>query len=455
MDRGERQHPTLFEVLRAKSISGTILIFADPDDKLPELIRSLGIPISRVVRYDELNSLDSKETFDAVVVSRALMRVPDPRAALSKIRRHLNEGAHLFLTLPFLDGHQARLMGRNWHEWQSSNLWYFTRETLSLLLLSAGFEHVWFKPERRRYSLDLLIDRTGQSAVAPIWLDSLKVMRRLLPPPLRRLKFRLPSGTIVVTATAAEQRLEAVLSIIVPVFNERATLDEMMRALLAKQLPGMRKEIIIVESNSTDGSRELIERYRGHPDIKLLLQPSPRGKGYAVREGLAAATGDIVMIQDADLEYDFDDYDGLLAPLIGWQSIFVLGSRHQGSWKMRRFTDDPLAATVLNFGHFIFRSLINIALGTAIADPFTMFKVFRRDALFGLEFWCNRFDFDIELLMKLVRKGYVPLELPVNYVSRSFWEGKKVSVTRDGLTWFWTILRARFSPITRGNGGVC
>ena len=129
--------------------------------------------------------------------------------------------------------------------------------------------------------------------------------------------------------------------------------------------------------------------------------------------------------------------------------MFVLGSRHHGDWKMRRFNDQPIAGAILNSGHAFFRSLINIALRTSIADPFTMFKVFRRDALYGLEFTCNRFDFDIELLMKLVRKGYVPLELPVNYVSRSFAEGKKVSVTRDASTWIWTILKARFSSIGR------
>jgi glycosyltransferase involved in cell wall biosynthesis len=236
----------------------------------------------------------------------------------------------------------------------------------------------------------------------------------------------------------------------VPVFNERATFQEMMDALLAKPLPGLRKEIIVVESNSTDGSRDLVRSYEGQPGVRVLLQPGPRGKGHAVREGLALATGDIVMIQDADLEYDLDDYDGLLAPVVAWQSMFILGSRHQGGWKMRTFNDAPVIAAIFNLGHWFFKSVMNVVLNSRMTDPFTMFKVFRRDALFGIDFVCNRFDFDIELVIKLVRKGYVPVELPVNYSARSFAEGKKVSFTRDGLTWLWTILKLRFSPIGRG-----
>src|SRR5262249_48052025 len=342
---------------------------------------------------------------------------------------------------------QARIMGLNWHEWQPWNRWYFTHETLNLLILAAGFERVWFEPERRRYSLDGLTERMSRHEERTIWQRGLELVRRIAPDVIRRRTFRLPTGTFVVTAARGEKRSECVVSIVVPVFNECRTFPAMIEALLAKSLPGMRKEVIIVESGSTDGTRELVEPYRQRPGGKVILQQAARGKGNAVREGFRAATGDILMIQDADLEYDLDDYDGLLTPLANWQAMFVLGSRHQGGWKMRKFADAALTAAAFNLAHGFFRRLINIAVGSKMSDPFTMFKIFLRDALHGIGFVCNRFDFDIELVIKLVRKGYVPLELPVNYVSRSFSEGKKVRVVRDGLTWVWTILRARFSPL--------
>jgi hypothetical protein len=448
--RTERDHESLLASLDAMSVKGPILLVASERDELVSLLQQRELAPTKIVDELGFGSADWGASYQAAIVSDALMRVPDPRTALLKIRRHLVPGAPVLISVPLLDGAQARLMGRGWHEWQAANLWYFTRETLNLLLLSANFAQVWFRNERRSYSLDSLSARMRGKPEAESWLHRVESVRRLMPQPLRQREFPLPSGTAVVSAVAAPERTERAVSIIVPVFNERATFKEMMDALLAKPLPGLRKEIILVESNSTDGSRDMVRSYEGHPDVRVILQPSPRGKGSAVREGLGVATGDIVMIQDADLEYDLEDYDGLLAPLLAWQSMFILGSRHQGGWKMRTFTDAPLAAAFMNFGHWFFKSVMNIVLNTRMTDPFTMYKVFRRDALYGLDFICNRFDFDIELVIKLVRKGYVPVELPVNYVSRSFTEGKKVSFTRDGLTWLWTILKLRIAPIGRG-----
>jgi Glycosyl transferase family 2 len=222
-------------------------------------------------------------------------------------------------------------------------------------------------------------------------------------------------------------------SIIVPVYNEKNTFPELMRTLLAKRLDhlGFEREIILVESNSTDGSRELVAGFDSTPGVKILWQDRPRGKGNAVRAGLTVATGDVVLIQDADLEYDLNDYDALLEPLLAGRAAFVLGSRHGGRLRMRRFEEQKLLGEALNIAHVFLAGFINVLYGQNMKDPFTMFKVFRRECLYGLQFECNGFDFDHELVIKLVLKGYRPLEIPVNYCARSFKQGKKISFLRD------------------------
>jgi len=238
------------------------------------------------------------------------------------------------------------------------------------------------------------------------------------------------------------------LSVIVAVFNERATVQAALDALLAKDIPGFVIEVVIVESHSTDGTHEIVLGYRNHPRVKLVLEDRPQGKGHAVRAGFVQATGDILLIQDADLEYSLDDYEILLAPIVAGRAKFVLGSRHGGTgWKIRQFSDQPVQAFLLNAAHWAFTLLINASLGIWLKDPFTMYKIFRRECLDGLTFSCNRFDFDWELLIKLVRKGYKPVEIPVNYRSRSFKEGKKIRMFRDPMTWIWAWAKARFGPL--------
>ena len=238
------------------------------------------------------------------------------------------------------------------------------------------------------------------------------------------------------------------LTVIVPVFNERATVREALDALSAKQIKDVQIELVLVESNSTDGSRDIVLGYQGRPHVQVILEEKPRGKGHAVRAGLAAATGDIILIQDADLEYDLADYEVLLAPILACRQSFILGSRHgQGGWAIRKFDDQPMHAFVLNLAHWTFTLMINAALGIWLRDPFTMYKVFRRDCIAGLTFESNRFDFDWELLMKLVRKGYRPIEIPISYRSRSFKEGKKVSMIRDPLTWLVAVVKYRFCKL--------
>jgi glycosyltransferase involved in cell wall biosynthesis len=246
------------------------------------------------------------------------------------------------------------------------------------------------------------------------------------------------------------------VSIIIAVYNEAGTVATLLDRVWAQRLPNATKEIIIVESNSTDGSREIVAEFLARhaaepsPRIQVIHQPRPMGKGHAIRQGFAAATGEILLIQDADLEYEVADYPELLAPIIDGRAAFVLGSRHMGphGWKIRRFAQSGLITTFMNFGGILFHAFFNVLFSTRLTDPTTMYKVFRADCLDGMNFTCDRFDFDFELLGKLIRAGFRPLEVPVRYKSRGFGEGKKIRIFRDPPTWVFAILKSRF--MTRG-----
>ena len=245
------------------------------------------------------------------------------------------------------------------------------------------------------------------------------------------------------------------VSVIIAVFNEARTVALLLERVWRQSLPQAAKEIIIVESNSTDGSRELVRefvaRHAGDSStrIQAIFESGPKGKGHAIRQGLAAATGDILLIQDADLEYDVADYPELLKPIIEGRTAFVLGSRHMGpdGWKIRQFAHGGLQAAFMNCGGLLFHALFNAVFATRLTDPTSMYKVFRADCLDGLNFTGNRFDFDFELLGKLIRRGFRPVEVAVSYRSRGFDEGKKIRVFRDPLTWVFAILKCRFTAL--------
>jgi glycosyltransferase involved in cell wall biosynthesis len=243
-------------------------------------------------------------------------------------------------------------------------------------------------------------------------------------------------------------RAPSVLSVIVPVYNEVSTARAALDAITGKTIPGWDIQVVIVESNSTDGTREVVKQFESKERVEVIYEEQPMGKGHAVRTGLASARGDVILIQDADLEYSLDDYEKLLAPISSGECAFVLGSRHSpGAWKIRKFSDQPVQALILNLAHWGFTLSINLALFVWLRDPFTMYKVFRRDCLTGLTFESNRFDFDWELLIKLIRRGYRPIEIPVSYVSRSFKEGKKITFFRDPITWMWALVKYRFCKL--------
>lgn len=248
------------------------------------------------------------------------------------------------------------------------------------------------------------------------------------------------------------------VSIIIAVYNEARTVATLLERVWAQPLQ-QAKELVIVESNSSDGSREIVTEFvaqhanEGATRIRLILEDEPRGKGHAIRNGLAAATGDILLIQDADLEYDVGDYPDLIRPIAEGRAAVVLGSRHMGPnrWKIRKFARGGPRAALMNVGGMLFHAFFNLLFGSRLTDPTTMYKVFRAECVRGLALKCNRFDFDFELLGKLLRSGYPVIEVPVTYQSRGFDEGKKIRILRDPITWLVAIVGARcFVPAASG-----
>ena len=394
-----------------------------------------------------------EQSFDVAILSDVLEHTRDPLGDLRRLWRLLKPGGTLFVAVPSLDSWSARVMRERWLEFKLEHLYYFDAATLQLLLFNAGFEKIELSTGWKTLSPEYVRQHFERFDV-PVLSPLARFGSAVLPRSLRRRAVRIAGSGINAVATRADDPPPAErrhrLTVVMPVFNERRTFPVVIEQLLRKSIPGVDISIVVVESNSTDGTRDEVAKIASCARVTVVYEDRPRGKGHAVRAGLAHASGDYVLIQDADLEYDLDDYEALLEPLMTGRAAFVLGSRHGKdgpTWKVRHFADQVAVSWFMNLGHVFFTTLFNVTYGTRLRDPFTMYKVFRRDCLHGLRFEADRFDFDWELVGKLVRAGYAPLEIPVNYRSRSFNEGKKVSLVRDPLTWIRACFKYRFAPL--------
>jgi SAM-dependent methyltransferase len=399
------------------------------------------------VIHGEISQIPSKEVFDFIVFSDVLEHVRDPRKFLRNVHALLRKNGIAMAIVPSLDSVSARLMKTRWVEFKPEHLWYFSTATLMQLFHSEAFGLLKFFPAKKVLSFDYIAEHFKRYPVQP-FSSTVTVLGRFVPSKLRRYPIQLTASGILAIARKEEPPLVKKLDVVMPAYNEAASIRGAIDRVLNKRLNGVEIELIIVESNSTDGTREIVREYEGHERVRVIWQQRPCGKGNAVRAGLQMVRGNYVLIQDADDEYDIEDYDSLLEPLVAGEASFILGARHGGgAWKMRQFNDQRLTSHFLNFGHWFFATLVNVVYGLRLKDPFTMYKVFRAECLRGLKFECDRFDFDFELLIKLARKGYRPIEIPVNYRSRSFKDGKKVDVLRDPWTWLRAIFRFRLQKL--------
>jgi glycosyltransferase involved in cell wall biosynthesis len=235
------------------------------------------------------------------------------------------------------------------------------------------------------------------------------------------------------------------LTVLVAAYNEEKTILESLTRL-RRVLDSMTicSEIIVVESNSSDATRAILKKNIKNLGIKLFFQEYPMGKGSAIRMGMEKMSGDVFLIFDADLEYTPTDIPKLLLPILDGATSFVLGTRHEHGKPIRIMDDHTIRPFIMNFAHKFCASLINKLCKVQLTDPFTMYKVFRKEVFENVKLRSNRFDFDWELVIVAIRRGAIPIEIPVQYKARSFTEGKKINLILDPITWLIALIKFRF-----------
>jgi glycosyltransferase involved in cell wall biosynthesis len=232
---------------------------------------------------------------------------------------------------------------------------------------------------------------------------------------------------------AAQMPADPLLSVVMPVFNEEDTVEEMIRRVLAVK---MRIELIVVDDLSTDGTPAILGRLQQELGFILLRQPVNAGKGAALRRGFAAVTGDMMIIQDADLEYSPEEYQ-LMTPLIAsGRADVVFGSRFLGTHRVFLLTH--------YLGNLLITFVTNVLYNTMLTDMETCYKLMRVDVLRSMELKSNGFGIEPEITAKVFKRGYKVYEVPISYDGRGYEEGKKIT-WRDGIVALWVLLKYRFT----------
>jgi glycosyltransferase involved in cell wall biosynthesis len=226
---------------------------------------------------------------------------------------------------------------------------------------------------------------------------------------------------------------DPLLSVVMPVFNERQTIDEIIGRVLAVPV---RVELIVVDDGSTDGTRDRLKELAATHNFQLILQPSNRGKGHALRRGFEEAKGDLVIIQDADLEYSPEEYPELISLICEGRADVVYGSRFLGRHRVFMFTH--------YLGNVFLTFVANVLYNTMLTDMETCYKVMRIEVLKSFRLKSEGFGIEPEMTAKIFKRGYRVYEVPITYDGRGYDEGKKIT-WRDGVVALWVLLKYRFT----------
>jgi glycosyltransferase involved in cell wall biosynthesis len=236
------------------------------------------------------------------------------------------------------------------------------------------------------------------------------------------------------------------LSVVVPVFNEEATVATLIDKVVGVKVAGVKKEIIIIDDGSTDDSKlEIAKSIKRHKKEKLILIRHPKnlGKGAAVRSGIKKATGELLIIQDADLEYDPGDYKKILTPILDGKHDVVYGTR-LANYPLHLIGRKKTPLATHYIGNKIVTLFTNLIFGSNLTDMETCYKAFRTKVLKGVSLYSNKFDIEPEITAKILKKGIKIHEVPIKVNPRGYHEGKKITWV-DGFSAIFTLLKYRFS----------
>ena len=394
-------------------------------------------------RVFHFSDLDPAESYDVITMFDVIEHLRDPFATIASIRNMLADNGVVVMLTMDSTSFVSRIMGKRLEDFRRirEHLFFFSRSNLISILVKQGFDVL--KVDSHGHSFELRLLATRLRTVLPVvgipmlWL--LKIVPFLgswsvyLDP---RTKF------IIYARKRREPRMSppagALLSIVVPVFNEAATIERVLSGLLAIDV-GLRKEIVVVDDASTDATLEILERWARRAEIRVIRQPSNRGKGAAVATGISQTRGHYVIIQDADTEYDPKDIPALLGAMFETGALAVYGSRFAGRYRRTGAFLPTVANRILTF-------VANLVNNLNLSDLMTGYKLFDGGLIRSLALKSPGFALEAEVTCRIARIGVPIVEVPITYKSRTYIEGKKIRA-RDGWRALGALVRYGLFPL--------
>jgi 2-polyprenyl-3-methyl-5-hydroxy-6-metoxy-1,4-benzoquinol methylase len=385
-------------------------------------------------RVFHFSDQDSSERYDIITMFDVIEHLRDPFGTLGSIRNMLADNGVVVIATMDSTSFVSRIMGKRLEDFRRirEHLFFFSRSNLVSVLVKQGFEVLKVASHGHSFELKQLAARLR--TVLPIVGVPLAWLLQVFPFMTGWSVYLDPRTKFIVYARRRRDRrpappAAATLSIVVPVFNEAATIGRVIESLLTLDA-GMGKEIVVVDDGSTDVTCEILDTYVARGQIRAIRLPSNRGKGAAVAAGLSATHGEYVIIQDADAEYDPKDVPTLLAAMTETGALAVYGSRFTGRYRRTGGFLPTLANRILTFTANLFNNL-------NLSDVMTGYKLFDGNLIRSLPLKSAGFDFEAEVTCRIARLGVPIAEAPITYHARTYLEGKKVRA-RDG----WRVMSA-------------